>query len=66
MSLEIKEDLISRQPPEAQAIIRLLLNRLAELEARLGKSPQNSSQPPSKQHPLAKPPRQTMPTTAIK
>ncbi len=57
MSLEITEGLIARQPAEAQAIIRLLLARLAELEARLGKSPRNSSLPPSTQHPHAKPKR---------
>jgi transposase len=64
MSLDqITEALIARQPPEAQAIIRLLLTRItkleqrhAELEARLSKSPQNSSLPPSSQHPHAKPP----------
>ena len=55
MSLEIAEELIARQPPEAQAIIRLLLARIAELEARLNRSPQNSSLPPSSQHPHAKP-----------
>lgn len=55
MSLEIVEELIARQPPEAQAIIRLLLARIAELEARLNKSPQNSSLPPSSQHAHAKP-----------
>ena len=55
MSLEITEDLIARQSPEAQAIIRLLLARIAELEARLNKTPQNSSLPPSTQHPHAKP-----------
>jgi transposase len=55
MSLEIVEELIARQRPEAQAIIRLLLARIAELEARLNKSPQNSSLPPSSQHPHAKP-----------
>lgn len=70
----VTEDAIARQPPEAQAIIRLLLARIAqqdqriaqlearvkELEARLGKTPQNSSLPPSSQHPHAKPapPRQ--------
>ena len=54
MSLEITEDLIAKQSAEAQAIIRLLLTRLAELEAQLGQSPQNSSQPPSTQHPHAK------------
>ena len=55
MSLEITEDLIARQPPEAQAIIRLLLAKIAELESRLNKTPQNSSLPPSTQHPHAKP-----------
>lgn len=55
MSLEITEDLIARQPPEAQAIIRILLGKIAELEARLNKSPENSSLPPSTQHPHAKP-----------
>lgn len=55
MSLEITEDLIARQSPEAQAIIRLLLAKIAELEARLHKTPQNSSLPPSTQHPHAKP-----------
>lgn len=62
MSLQITEELIARQTPEAQAIIRLLLRqieeltaRVAALEARLNKSPQNSSLPPSNQHPHAKP-----------
>lgn len=67
MSLdEITEELILRQPPEAQAIIRLLLAqvqkltaRVATLEARLNKTPQNSSLPPSSEHPHARhaPPR---------
>ena len=57
MSLEITEDLIARQPPEAQAIIRILLAKMAELEAKLGKMPANSSLPPSSQHPHAKPQR---------
>lgn len=57
MPLEITEDLIARQPPEAQAIIRFLLGKIQELEARLNKSPQNSSLPPSSQHPHARPPR---------
>ena len=55
MSLEITEDLIARQPPEAQAIIRILLAKIDELEARLKQTPQNSSRPPSTQHPHAKP-----------
>ena len=35
MSLEITEEVIARQPAESQAIIRLLLVKIAELEARL-------------------------------
>jgi transposase len=63
MSSEFKitEELIARQSPEAQAIIRVLLAqiteltaRIAELEARLSKTPQNSSLPPSSQHPHTK------------
>jgi transposase len=57
MALEITEDLIARQPPEAQALIRLLLARIQELEERLNQSPRNSSLPPSTEHPHAKPPR---------
>ena len=58
MSLEMKitEELIARQPPEAQAIIRVLLAKIQELEERFNKTPQNSSLPPSTQHPHAKPP----------
>ncbi len=69
MSLEIPEEMIARQPAEAQAIIRLLLahiaqqdRRIAELEARLREleawwklSPRNSSLPPGSEHPHAKP-----------
>jgi transposase len=62
MTLDITEDLIARQPPEAQAIIRALLARLAELEARLQQSPHNSSRPPSTEHPHAKRPRRPAPT----
>jgi len=63
MSFEITEEVIARQPPEAQAIIRALLAEIAALRAELdelrpqvkGKTPQNSSLPPSTQHPHAKP-----------
>jgi transposase len=59
----ITEESIARQPPEAQAIIRALLAENAELKARIealerqakGKTPQNSSLPPSTQHPHARP-----------
>jgi transposase len=46
MSQTFPEEVIARQPPEAQAIIRLLLARIEALKARLGKTPQNSSLPP--------------------
>jgi len=63
MEAVVTEEIIARQPPEAQAIIRALLGKIAELEARIdelerhgrGKTPQNSSLPPSTQHPHAKP-----------
>lgn len=51
----VTEELIARQTPEAQALIRLLLAKIAELEGRLNKSPRNSSRPPSTEHPHAKP-----------
>ena len=53
--LLISEEMIARQPPEAQAIIRILLAKIAELEARLNQTPRNSSLPPSAEHPHAKP-----------
>jgi hypothetical protein len=58
MTLEITEELIARQTPEAQAIIRALLAKIQELQDRLNQSPRNSSSPPSAEHPHAKPPRQ--------
>jgi len=51
----VTEELIARQSPEAQAIIRVLLAKLEELETRLNKTPRNSSLPPSTEHPHAKP-----------
>ena len=51
----VTEELIARQPPEARAIIRVLLTKIAELEARVNKTPRNSSLPPSSEHPHAKP-----------
>ena len=63
MSFEMTEEVIARQPPEARGLIRALLAKIAKLEAELeelrrqvkGKTPQNSSLPPSTQHPHAKP-----------
>ena len=57
MSLEITEELIARQPPEARPSSALLLAKIQELEDRLNQSPRNSSVPPSTEHPHAKPPR---------
>ena len=54
MSLELTEEMIARQPPESQAIIRFLWARVQELEGRLLRTPHNSSLPPSVQHPHAK------------
>jgi transposase len=59
----VTEEQIARQTPEAQAIIRILLAKIAKLEAEIeelrgqvqGTTPQNSSLPPSTQHPHAKP-----------
>ena len=53
----VTEELIARQSHEARTIIRALLARIQELEQRLNKTPQNSSLPPSTQHPHAKPAR---------
>jgi transposase len=56
----ITADELAALPPEFQALLRSIIEyyegRIAELEARLGKTPQNSSLPPSTQHPHAKPP----------
>jgi transposase len=58
----MSSELWDRIPPEAQAIflqmaetIARLERKVAELEARLNKSPRNSSLPPSTEHPHAKP-----------
>jgi transposase len=59
MSLKITEELIARQTPEAQAIIRALLATIRQLQEQLNRSPRNSSLPPSTEHPHAKPPRPT-------
>jgi hypothetical protein len=57
MSLEITEELIARQTPEAQAIICALLATIRQLQDQLNQSPRNSSLPPRIEHPHAKPPR---------
>ena len=63
MSSLVAESMIARQPVEAQEIIRALQAENAALRSELeelrrlvtGKTPQNSSLPPSSQHPHAKP-----------
>jgi transposase len=68
MSSQLMESIIARQPPEAQEIIRALLAEIAGLRSELeelhrqikGKTPQNSSLPPSTQHPHAKPPQKKL------
>jgi len=62
MSLQITEEQISKWPPDAQAVVRFLLAKIADLEKRLQqfegpKTPQNSSPPPSSQHPHAARPK---------
>ena len=52
----VTEEQIARQTPEAQAIIRILLAEIDDLRGQMqGTTPQNSSLPPSTQHPHAKP-----------
>ena len=51
----VTEEMIARQPPEAQAIIRILLAKIEQLEARINRTSRNSSKPPSAEHPHAQP-----------
>jgi transposase len=57
----ITAEQLAGMPPEIQELLRAIIEyyegRIAELETRLGKTPQNSSLPPSTQHPHAKPPQ---------
>jgi len=59
MAIELTDEMMAKWPADAQAVIRLLMARIGELEAQLAeirsKTPQNSSQPPSTTHPHAKP-----------
>ena len=41
--------------PAVRAFVESLLDRIGKLEARVGVNPQNSSLPPSTQHPHARP-----------
>src|ERR1700694_3055922 len=54
--LSIPVEIEGEMTPAVRAFVHGLRAKLAELEARLNKTPQNSSLPPSTQHPHAKPP----------
>ena len=55
--LTIPPELEAEMTPAVRAFVESLIDRIEKLEARLGLNPQNSSLPPSSQHPHAKPPR---------
>jgi transposase len=58
MTSMITEEWLAAQTLEVQAVIRHLLAEIDRLKGQIGKlTPQNSSLPPSTQHPHAKPPR---------
>ena len=52
----IPPELEAEMTPAVRAFVDMLIDRIVKLEARLGANPQNSSLPPSTQHPHAKPP----------
>lgn len=51
----IPDELAAEMTPAVRAFVHALLTRIDDLEDRIKKSPQNSSLPPSTQHPHAKP-----------
>jgi len=55
--LTIPPKLEVEMTPAVRAFVESLLERIRKLEAKGGVSPQNSSLPPSTQHPHARPPR---------
>ena len=57
----VTADVLERLPSEAVEIIQVLLARIEELERRLGMNSQNSSLPPSSEHPHAKQPKPKRP-----
>ncbi len=74
MEIVVTDEMMASWPPDAQAVVRLLLERnarlevriaeleaeVADLKARLAKNSQNSSLPPSSGHPHAKPSKQSI------
>jgi transposase len=58
MTSMITEEWLAAQTPDVQAVIRFLLAEIERLKTQVAKlTPQNSSLPPSSQHPHARPPR---------
>lgn len=55
--ITIPPELEAEMTPAVRAFVDMLLDRIAKLEGRVSPNPQNSSLPPSTQHPHAKPPR---------
>jgi transposase len=53
--LTIPPELDAQMTPAVRAFVLSLLERIRTLEAKLGMNPQNSSLPPSSQHPHARP-----------
>ncbi len=53
--LTIPPELEAEMTPAVRAFVQTLFDRIASLEAKLGMNPQNSSLPPSTQHPHARP-----------
>ena len=53
----VPPEIDAEMTPAVRAFVASLIGRIEKLEARLTLSPQNSSLPPSSQHPHAKPPR---------
>jgi hypothetical protein len=54
----VPPEIDAEMTPAVRAFVAALIGRIEKLEARLALNPQNSSLPPSSQHPHAKPPRE--------
>ena len=54
----VPPEIDAEMTPAVRVFVASLIDRVEKLEARLALSPQNSSLPPSSQHPHAKPPRE--------
>jgi len=54
-SITIPPELEAEMSPAVRAFVDMLLSRIEELESKTGATPQNSSLPPSTQHPHARP-----------